>query len=510
MHDKCIATCGKFSYLPSLEGGVTIQPMYQLRFDWLQLVFASRYRWLSILAILILALLVGIAGGWVVATAGALITAALVVGAAAGLWALRDMQVGFAGVFAIICLLPFGAVPLPFSPKPTFLDLAVGVLFFVWILQIATGYQRDFIATPLGLPVMIFFLVVVMTFIVGLGHAPLNQMIARRFVELLGSILLFFLTVNVVRSEERLQRLTRFLMVGGTLAALVAIVLYVLPELTSFSLLLRLQRLGYYPEGGAILRYIEDDPSLPQRAIGTSVDPNTLGGLLMVVLSITIPQVLARRALFPRWISVAVAGIMGVALLLTFSRGSFAGLAVALLALAVLRYRKLLPLLLAAGVLILILPWTQDYVTHLVEGLQLQDLATQMRLGEYKDALILIQRYPWLGVGFTGAPDIDIYLGVANVYLTIAGQMGVAGLAAFLIIVLTWLVAAIRARKLVAHQPLEAVWWGYHAAILALLVHGVFDHYFFNLSFHHAVTLFWIVLALTVTSGELARERNVV
>lgn len=84
-----------------------------------------------------------------------------------------------------------------------------------------------------------------------------------------------------------------------------------------------------------------------------------------------------------------------------------------------------------AGLLFLLLPVTQGYIARFVEGIQGQDLATQMRFGEYKDALILIQRYPVFGVGFAGTPDIDIYLGVANVYFTIAEVMGLVGLFAF-------------------------------------------------------------------------------
>ena len=57
-----------------------------------------------------------------------------------------------------------------------------------------------------------------------------------------------------------------------------------------------------------------------------------------------------------------------------------------------------------------------------------------MRFGEYKDALILIARYPFFGVGFTGVPDIDIYLGVSMLYLIIAENMGLIGLAIFVAI----------------------------------------------------------------------------
>ena len=68
-----------------------------------------------------------------------------------------------------------------------------------------------------------------------------------------------------------------------------------------------------------------------------------------------------------------------------------------------------------------------------------------MRFGEYKDALILIERYPLFGVGFTGTPDMDIYLGVSMLYLIIAENMGVIGLAIFLAVMVGFFVMALRA-----------------------------------------------------------------
>jgi len=110
---------------------------------------------------------------------------------------------------------------------------------------------------------------------------------------------------------------------------------------------------------------------------------------------------------------------------LTYSRGSLVGLAVAVLVIGILRYRKLLWLVLAAGVLLLLLPPTQAYVARFMAGIQLQDRATLMRLGEYRDAMGLIGRYPWFGVGFSGSPDADLYVGVSNLYLLMAEEMGV-------------------------------------------------------------------------------------
>jgi polysaccharide biosynthesis protein PslJ len=135
------------------------------------------------------------------------------------------------------------------------------------------------------------------------------------------------------------------------------------------------------------------------------------------------------------------------------------------------------------------------------------DLSTQMRIGEYTDALILIQRYPVLGVGFTGTPDIDTYLKVANLYLMIASEMGLVGLAAFLIVMAVLFSSAWHVRKRVPARPdLEPIWWGYHTALFGALVGGVFDHYFFNLDFHHSVTLFWLYVGLAAVSTRLIRQ----
>ena len=200
---------------------------------------------------------------------------------------------------------------------------------------------------------------------------------------------------------------------------------------------------------------------------------------------------------------------MGLCLGLTISRGSLAALALAVFFVSVVRYRKLLPWFAVVAVLVLILPWTQGYIAHFIEGVQLQDLSMQMRLGEYKDAFILIRRYPLFGVGFTGAPDIDIYTAVASVYLTIAERMGLVGLTAFLVIDVMLLVRFWRWRKVAESLPdLEPLWYGVHTAIIGGLIGGISDHYFFSLDFHHSVTLFWLIVGLATAATQMAPYRR--
>nr|HID13052.1 polymerase [Anaerolineae bacterium] len=483
-------------------------------------IFTSRHRWLATLA-LCAALAAGV--GYLLAEFGPLIAGAGLVALFLGLWMLHDIEVAYWTVIGVVCLLPFASFPFEIGFTPTFLDAALGALFLIWALQIATGAQQEFIGTPLGLPIAVFMLLAVGSFVFGLAHAPLTSYVLRHFAEILLSVALFFLVVNTVRDARRLRRIVRALILCAFAAAALGVALYIIADQVSDELVIRalsaLGRLGY-PTGPGVLRYIRDDPQLPLRATSTSVDPNVLGSLLNLTLGIGVPQLFAQRPLIPRRYLVPMLGVMALCLGLTISRGSLVGVGGALAVVATLRYRKLWLLLLVALALLLLLPQTQDYVAHFVQGVRGEDLATRMRFGEYKDALILIGRYPWLGVGFAGSPDIDTYIGVANVYLLIAEEMGLVGLTGFLVVMGVFFARFWRTRYyrtphyvggltpgLAAADPeLEPLWWGLHASIVGALVGGIFDHYFFNLDFHHSVTLFWLVVGLATAATEMIRQ----
>ena len=483
--------------------------------EWLLRVFASRYRWLSALAAIVLCAVLAIGVGFLLSEVGPLLAGAGVVALFLGIWMLQDIEVAYVSVIGVVCLLPFASFPFDLGFTPTFLDAALGILFLVWLLQIAGGTDDNPVTTPLGGPVLAFILVAVGAFVFGLRHVPLAlgflQTYLRRFAEMMLSVALFFVVVNTVRSEERLRRVLLALLVGSFVSALLGVALYIVADQISRDLVIQalsaLGRIGY-PTGPGVLRYIRENPELPLRATSTSVDPNVLGSLLNVSLAITLPQLFVQRPLIRRRYLIPMLGVMAICLGLTMSRGSMVGLGAALVIMATLRYRKIWILLGGALVLMLLLPQTQALVSHFLEGFMVEDLATQMRMGEYRDALKLIRRYPVLGVGFAGSPDVDTYIGVANLYLLMAETVGLVGLTSFLVVIGTLLVRFWRTRELAEGTELEAYWWGLHAGLVGALMGGVFDHYFFNLDFHHSVTLFWLVVGLATAATELIHRRS--
>ena len=447
--------------------------------------------------LLLITLFIGVVGPLL-----ALVVAAVILG---GVLILNDTDWGFVALCGVVFLVPFASLPFSIGFKPTFLDVALGALFFVWLFKLVIGQQTEFIASPIGLLVALFMLLALFSFALGLTHSPANTFLLRRFLEILIGVALFFVTINAVRSEDKAVWVTRWVLLAGWGAAALAVIFYVLPQEITVGILDRMARFDY-PGGFGALRFIEDDPNGTLRAIGTAVDPNVLGGMMILVAALLTPQIVSSKPIFPRALTAVMLATATLALYLTYSRSALLGLASAVALLAVLKYRRLIPLAIMAGILLLLLPITQEYVARLLEGLAGQDLATQMRFGEYKDALILIERYPLFGVGFTGTPDLDIYLGVSMLYLIIAENMGIIGLALFAAVMIGFFSMVVQAWRCRLSPRLEALLLGYAGAILGALVSGIFDHYWFNLTYPHMTVLFWLYIGMATAVTLIARS----
>lgn len=463
-------------------------------------------RWYAVLV----GLAIGITGGLVglaVALLGPVLPFGLLLGVLAALYILTSVNAALYGVIAVMALLPFGTFPVRIGFTPTLLDLAMGAFVAVYALQWATGRRRDFKATPVHLLILLYMGWLVLAFALGLRYGMPTSADLRQFAETLLSISMVFILVDLLRTPEALRRLVLVIMLAVGTQALVALLLYALPDELGERTLVRLARLGY-PNGG-VIRYIEDDPAQAERAIGTWVDPNAFGGVLSVMACMIAPQLFAERPVLKRWLTVGVLSLVVLVLVLTFSRTSMLGFGVGLAFIAVMRYRKWIPLMIAGALLLLLLPQAQAYIERFAEGFSGADLATQMRIGEYTDSLRLISQYPVFGIGFTGSPSITLYTDVASLYLIMANQIGLVGVGVYLLAITGIFVYGLRGWRYARHDSrLAAIHLGYHAALLTAVVSGVTDHYFFRSDFQASITLFWITVALALATSRLALEEH--
>ena len=190
----------------------------------LQRIFVESDRRFVLASIVAVALAAGLAVGAYVAILSPLLAVVGVGAIAGGLLLLRQTQWGLIAIIGLICLLPFGALPFKIGFTPTFLDLALVAVYFVWVARIAVGKAGKFHGTELGLPIAVFMLLATASFVAGLAHAYLDQYVLRHFAEILLSIGLFFVVVNCVRTRQQLRVLVLVIMLAGFATALIGIV----------------------------------------------------------------------------------------------------------------------------------------------------------------------------------------------------------------------------------------------------------------------------------------------
>ena len=451
---------------------------------------------------------VGAGVGLLIAVLGPWLALAAMLGLLAGLYVITDVGAALYAIIGVVLLLPFGVFPVKIAITPTLLDLALGGFLLVYLFQWMTGRRGRLRLTPVHALITVYVMWLALAFALGLRHASPTSAIIRQFAETLLSIGMVFILPDLLRNPAMLRRLLLVIILAIGAQALLAIALYLAPDTLAEALLARLSRIGY-PAGG-VIRYIEDNPALAERAIGTWVDPNALGGILATAAIMIAPQVVSQQPVLPwRWLNAGIFGSVALALLLTASRASFLALGAGLLLIALLRYRRLLPLLVIAGLGFLLLPQTQAYIDRLAQAFQGADLATQMRIGEWTDSLEVISRYPVMGLGFTGAPEIDIYANVANMYLMMANQIGLTGLVIFLLAMAGVFAYGRRAWRHARDDPaVGAIHLGCHAALFTGLANAAADLYFFRLDFQSSITWFWLIVALCVASSRILMDRR--
>ncbi len=455
------------------------------------------------LRLVLIALLAGTSLGIGIALATPIFAVLGMAGLATALAIFLRPELGVLAFIAVANLLPFGVIPVRFGLSLTFVDAVLTLLLVSWLYW-ALYRGRPLIGSALSLPIILYLGLALACFVLGLTYSISPERM-RLFLKSLNSVLLFFAVMNTIRDRAELSRAVMALMLGGSVAAAIAVVLHYLPQGTTVQILSALGPLGY-PTGDAVLRPIADTTIM--RATGTSVDPNVLGGLLMLAGSLLVGQTISRAPLIPRGVLIPALALLVAALLLTHSRSAFGGLIVGAIVVGAFKDRRLLLLVAAMLVTFPLLPTDWVFVERVWSGLAFEDRGAAMRLDEYRDAIELIGMYPWFGIGFGEPPSIDLYLGVSSMYLLVAQEMGLLGMSTFLAILAILGAQVATALNRAKDECSRGILLSLGAALAAAVSAGLLDHYFVNIVFPHMVGLFWLYVGLAMVAARLARSNE--
>lgn len=253
-------------------------------------------------------------------------------------------------------------------------------------------------------------------------------------------------------------------------------------------------------------------------------DPNYFAAELIPALLVGLFLFVTTDSQRTRWLAAAVVGVDLVAFVLTQSRGGIIGLSVALLAGIVLAGRArprllTLVLVLVAGGLGYYLGYRPSHVLESLGGGL--SSASSGRADEWRIALHMLGGHLLGGVGLGNYSvvepsyathtinllfvryDVRYHLAAHNMYLEVASELGLAGIALFLAILFLPVRIAVRALHGVEAriEPLEF----YVRALIAGSL-GMFTSYIF-LSAEWEKQL-WLVLALLAATSAVVAERR--
>lgn len=408
---------------------------------------------------------------------------------------IRFINVAFGGVLACGPFF-FGAVESRIY-YPLFLLLLALLLSVVWFFPSGTLLKRRFLPLLLiGLFLMagVFF------------HATL---VGRGYIIAgLGWLTLFLTLTFTAESEKATRSLLILLVLIGAVEALWGL----------------LQTLGGYDYIGTRYR------GQGRIATGTFINRNHFAALLNMTIPLALGwffanfsmrrfKVLLRSELYAwAWIILLSSSLMGLALLLSFSRGGTLVLTLTLVFMALLltvnrqsRYRKL-----GGAVIIMLLTvfslglWVGVDVLLARLGVGESDLPGRITL--YRDTLRLIAASPIGGVGpgmfewrfrsyESQAPKL-LFTYAHNDYLQSAAEWGIPGAALFWWFVLWRFLRTIRL-FFQSHNPWrQGMALGCSAGIFAILLHSLVD---FNLQIPGNLMIFCTILGLS-WSLELQRK----
>ncbi len=356
-------------------------------------------------------------------------------------------------------------------------DFLIAIIGTAWLMKVAINKDFGiFRRTPLNVPIALYLFACVLATVNGyLTNPRVNPLVATFYIlKYFEYYLVYFMAVNHLREREQIRRFTVTLLVVCFLICLYGIY--------------------QIPSGERVSAPFE----------GKEGEPNTLGGYLVMMLSLVIGLLVTQGSFRNKLPLLALVPFILAPLAATHSRGSWLALPFMLLTLIAFSRRRLaiiIPLVFVIAVSPFLLPKSvvdraaYTFTQPAEEG-QLKvgnvkiDTSTSARLESWR--LILTQDFvkrPLLGYGITGYSFVDAQIP------TVLVNTGLIGLIAFLILLGAIFRQALRVYRETTDPLFSGIALGHLGAFVGLLVHAVGANTFIIV---RIMEPFWFLTALVV------------
>jgi len=355
-------------------------------------------------------------------------------------------------------------------------DILLVIIGFSWFLKTAIRKELGlFLRTPLNRPIAYYVMVCLVATLFGLIMGRVKGLTGFFFVlKYFEYFIVYFMVVNHLRDKKQVERFVMTMLIVCLIVCLVAIY--------------------QIPAGGRVSAPFE----------GEVGEPNTLGGYLIFMLSITLGLLLRYGSKKQKGLFAALTVFILISLLATLSRSSWLALGPMFIALIYFSKKRMViivPLILITVLFPFILPsnvkkralftFTQPRERGQIKvgGLRV-DTSTSARLNSWKNVLTKdFIRHPILGYGVTGYSFLDAQ------YPRVLAETGLVGFVFFV-----WLLVAVFRNVLYAYRntadPLfSGLSLGYLVGFVAMLVHAIGANTFIIV---RIMEPFWFLTAIII------------
>lgn len=306
-------------------------------------------------------------------------------------------------------------------------------------------------------------------------------------------IIVYYLVINNLTSLQQVQRLVGAVLVSALLVAFYGFYQYIHGvDISAFQ----------WVDG-------EQFPDLKVRVFSTLQNPNLLAGFLVVVMSLAVGLGLHMESMQGKLLLFALVFLLGICLVLTYSRGAWLSLVAVTAVCGRLYNRKVLWVFLLIPVVALVCH--DAVIERLVSIFNPTDTSSTLRLALWESTIAMILDNPLFGIGWGSYwmvyPEYDFFLNnpaarivhAHNMYLHIAAEIGIPGLLVFLGIIYCHTKKAIDILGQTRNQQVAGLMLGVIAAVVGLAVNGFTDYIMFNIQMS---MLFWLLNAVIISVGQ--------
>ncbi len=333
-------------------------------------------------------------------------------------------------------------------------DFLLLLLAATWLARGAIYKELGvFLSSPLNRPIAIYLAIATVSTLIGMLFDRVRPMLGTLYVlKYAEYFIVYFATLNFITTKQQIRRLTIVAILTAVAVAFFAI--------------------AQIPRGVRVSAPFE----------GTTGEPNTLGGYLILLASILAGLMLTAPSLRQGMRYVTGIMLLGVPFIFTLSRASYlAALAVAPVLIYFSRRKIIAGFSIVTIFLIMVLIAPTSVAERIrytfggqgvrsdqvVIGSIRLDTSTSARLASYQEVLRDFPREPVIGYGVTGYSFVD------GQYMRVLIETGLVGLAAFL-----WLLVALVRQGLASFRSATDEWErglaiGYLAGLAGLILHAL-------------------------------------